>query len=70
MKGYHMSKVVLVDSSVDGARLLDSSLYIEDSMFKIEIPQLDVEFWVSMSDILDLFESVLQEGVDNVSKPR
>ena len=70
MKGYHMSKVVLVDSSVDGARLLDSSLYIEDSMFKIEIPQLDVEFWVSMSDILDLFESVLQEGVDNVNKPR
>lgn len=70
MKGYHMSKVVLVDSSVDGARLLDSSLYIEDSMFKIEIPQLDVEFWVSMSDILDLFESVLQEGVDNGSKPR
>ena len=65
-----MSKIVLVDSSVDGARLLDSSLYIEDSMFKIEIPQLDVEFWVSMSDILDLFESVLQEGVDNVSKPR
>lgn len=70
MKGYHMSKVVLVDSSVDGARLLDSSLYIEDSMFKMEIPQLDVEFWVSMSDILDLFESVLQEGVDNGSKPR
>ena len=67
MKGYHMSKVVLVDSSVDGARLLESSLYIEDSMFKIEIPQLDVEFWVSMSDILDLFENVLQKGVDGVS---
>ena len=62
MKGYHMSKVVLVDSSVDGARLLDSSLCVEDSMFKMEIPQLDVEFWVPMSDIITLFENVIREA--------
>ena len=62
MKGCSMSKVVLVDSSVDGARLLDSSLCVEDSMFKMEIPQLDVEFWVPMSDIITLFENVIREA--------
>ncbi len=63
MKGCSMSKVVLVDSSVDGARLLDSSLCVEDSMFKMEIPQLDVEFWVPMSDIITLFENVIEKVI-------